>query len=72
MALHDDRVRLKDYQSSKLQLSPLGEALLRAEDDIVHHRAVRFWWGGTKVTNTSLWRWDEPKSALYLSQSPRA
>ncbi len=69
MALHDDRARLKDYQSSPLQLSPFGQALLRGEDDIVRHRLVRFWWGGTKVTDTTLWRWDESRSMLDFSAS---
>jgi hypothetical protein len=70
MALHDDQARLKNYQASELQLSPLGKALLRSEEDIVRNRAVRFWWGGTKVTHTSLWRWDEATSTLSLSHAP--
>jgi hypothetical protein len=56
MALHKDSARLKEYQLSELKLSPFGEALLRGEEDFGRTRAVRFWWGGTKVTSTRLWR----------------
>jgi len=69
MALHDDSARFKEYQLSELKLSPFGEALLRGEEDFVRTRAVRFWWGGTKVTSTRLWRWDEPTSSLSLSRA---
>jgi len=70
MALHDDPARLEQYQLSELRLSPFGEALLRGEEDFVRTRAVRFWWGGTKVTHERLWRWDGPTSTLSLSQAP--
>lgn len=70
MALHDDSARRKRYQLSELQLTPFGEALLRGEEDIVRNRAVRFWWGGTKVTHMRLWRWDELTSTLSLSRMP--
>ena len=66
-ALHDDSVRWKHYNHSALRLSPFGAALLHGEDDIVRHRPVSFWWGGTKLTNERLWRWDESTSTL-LSQ----
>lgn len=70
MALHDDSARLKDYRLSELKLTPFGEAVLRGEEDFVRTRAVRFWWGGTKVTQMRLWRWDEPTSTLRLSRAP--
>ena len=69
MALHDDSARLREYQLSELKLSPFGEALMRGEEDFVRTRAGRFWWGGTKVTSTRLWRWDEPTSSLSLSRA---
>jgi len=70
LALHGDLARLKAYQLSELRVTSFGEALLRGEADIIPTRAVRFWWGGTKVTRTRLWRWDESTNSLSLSGMP--
>jgi hypothetical protein len=68
MALHDDRCRMERYRQSKLSLSELGRALVENRDDFSQHNSIRRWWGGTKLTNDHLWRWDAAENALI---SPR-
>ena len=64
MALHNDRARYKRYSESKLGLTPLGYAILAQTDDFAHHNPIRRWWGGTKLTNKNLWRWDPNNKVL--------
>jgi hypothetical protein len=64
MELHDDRERRKRYNKSKLALTPLGCAVLAQTDDFARHNPIRRWWGGTKLTNKHLWRWDTDNKAL--------
>ena len=64
MILHDDSQRWRRYHQSALRLTPLGEALLRGEDDLGRHRPSRFWWGGTKLTPEQPWRWDAALGTL--------
>jgi hypothetical protein len=60
----DDRARRKRYNKSKLALTPLGYAILAQTDDFARHNPIRRWWGGTKLTNKHLWRWDSDNKAL--------
>ena len=64
MQLHDDRARHKRYNKSKLALTPLGYAILAQTDDFARHSPIRRWWGGTKLTNKNLWRWDSDNKTL--------
>ena len=64
MELHDDGERLKRYRNSKLSLTPLGNRILAHTDDFARHNTIRRWWGGTKLTNKHLWRWDQDNQVL--------
>lgn len=64
MELHDDRARHTRYFKSKLALTPLGYAILAQTDDFARHNPIRRWWGGTKLTNAHLWRWDPDNQVL--------
>jgi hypothetical protein len=62
--LHDDRERHKRYNNSKLLLTSLGNRILAHTDDFARHNPIRRWWGGTKLTNKNLWRWDQDNHVL--------
>ena len=38
--------------------SPRWEAILAGTEDFSHHNPIDRWWGGTRLTNDRLWRWD--------------
>jgi hypothetical protein len=63
-ALHDDKVRYERYKRSSLSLSDFGHALLAGEDDFARHNRVDRWWGGTRLTNERLWRWNSDTKTL--------
>jgi hypothetical protein len=69
LAMHDDRDRLERYRRSKLKLTALGEAILAGAEDFSRHNPIRRWWGGTKLTNDHLWRWDPANRALIAPSS---
>jgi hypothetical protein len=56
--MHDDRSRHQRYKESALSLTALGKAILANTEDFSQHNPISRWWGGTKLTNDSLWRWD--------------
>jgi len=62
--LHADESRHTRYKQSKLSLTALGEAVLALADDFSLHNPIHRWWGGTKLTNDNLWRWDVAGRAL--------
>lgn len=64
MAMHEDRNRHERYQRSKLNLSPLGKAVLARTEDFSLHNPIRRWWGGTELNNHRFWRWDAANRAL--------
>jgi hypothetical protein len=64
LELHDDRARHRRYLKSKLTLTPLGYAVLAQTDDFARHNSISRWWGGTKLTNKRLWRWDQDNKVL--------
>jgi len=68
MAMHNDCPRFERYKRSKLSLSELGRALVENRDDCSRHNSIHRWWGGTKLTNDCLWRWDVENKTLI---SPR-
>ncbi len=66
--MHDDRARRRRYMKSKLALTPLGYAILGQVDDFARHNPIDRWWGGTKLSNKKLWRWDPDNKVL---EAPR-
>jgi hypothetical protein len=62
--MHDDRDRFERYKQSKLQLTPLGNAILAGTEDFSRHNPIHRWWGGTELINNRLWRWDPTSRAL--------
>ncbi|TMJ57395.1 MAG: hypothetical protein E6G82_16375 [Alphaproteobacteria bacterium] len=64
MAIHEDRNRHERYQRSKLNLTPLGKAVLARTEDFSLHNPIHRWWGGTELNNHRLWRWDAANRAL--------
>jgi len=58
MQMHDDRSRHERYKRSRLSLTALGEAIVARTEDFSRHNPISRWWGGTRLTNDSLWRWD--------------
>ncbi|MEZ5828193.1 MAG: hypothetical protein R3D01_07275 [Hyphomicrobiales bacterium] len=48
----------KAYLTSRLNLTSLGKAVLAGGADWTEHHEVDRWWGGTRLTEDSLWRWD--------------
>jgi hypothetical protein len=64
LELHDDPVRFEQYKRSKLSLSVLGRALLERQEDFSRHNRIDRWWGGTRLTNNRLWRWDAVNHSL--------
>ena len=64
LEMHDDRARRRRYLKSKLALTPLGYAILAQTGDFARHNPINRWWGGTKLTNKRLWRWDSDNKVL--------
>jgi hypothetical protein len=58
LEMHKDRHRHERYRQSRLSLTALGKAVLARADDFSLHNPIDRWWGGTKLTNDRLWRWD--------------
>jgi hypothetical protein len=58
LAMHDERERYERYKESRLSLTALGKAILAGTEDFSRHNPIDRWWGGTRLTNDRLWRWD--------------
>jgi hypothetical protein len=56
--LHDLASRFDGYKSRQFSLTSLGKAILAGTDDFSRHNPIDRWWGGTHLTNDSLWRWE--------------
>jgi len=52
------RGRLKAYQRSELSLTEFGKAIVAHKEDFSLHNPIDRWWGGTRLTNDRLWRWN--------------
>jgi hypothetical protein len=52
-----------------LNLTEFGRAVLARSDDFSRRNPIRRWWGGTKLTNECLWRWDPQNRALIDPQA---
>lgn len=54
----------KAYLSSELRLTALGKKVLAGEEDYLRHIAVEGWFGGTRLADGDVWRWDQEKARL--------
>jgi hypothetical protein len=61
----DEALRSKDYRDredafrrSELSLTEFGKAILAHKEDFSRYNPIDRWWGGTRLTNSRLWRWD--------------
>ncbi|HEY5128037.1 MAG TPA: hypothetical protein VIJ35_12235 [Bradyrhizobium sp.] len=55
---HNGRLRQERYVKSRISLTPLGKSILTWKEDFSRHNPISRWWGGTRLTNDNLWRWD--------------
>ena len=46
------------YLRSRLSLTQFGKAVVAHQEDFSRHNPIDRWWGGTRLTNDNLWRWD--------------
>jgi hypothetical protein len=58
LEMHNERERYERYKESRLLLTALGKAILAGTEDFSRHNPIDRWWGGTRLTNERLWRWD--------------
>jgi hypothetical protein len=64
----DDELRVLDkeshrerdaaYKRSRLSLTDFGRAIVAHKEDFSRHNPIDRWWGGTRLTNDNLWRWN--------------
>jgi hypothetical protein len=52
------RDRHAAYLRSRLSLTDFGKAVVAHKEDFSRHNPIDRWWGGTRLTNDRLWRWD--------------
>src|SRR5450432_2249447 len=52
------RGRLPAYHRSRLSLTEFGKAIVARKEDFSRHNPIDRWWGGTRLTNDRLWRWN--------------
>jgi hypothetical protein len=52
------RDRQTAYHRSELSLTKFGKSILAHKEDFSRHNPIDRWWGGTRLTNDRLWRWD--------------
>jgi hypothetical protein len=50
--------RLDAYRRSELSLTEFGRAVVAHKEDFSRHNPIDRWWGGTRLTNDRLWRWN--------------
>ncbi len=58
LAMHDNKEQFARYNKCNIALSQLGKRLAAGQDDLSNHNSICRWWGGTRLSNQSLWRWD--------------
>ncbi len=52
------RDRVPAYRRSRLSLTEFGEAIVAHKEDFSRHNPIDRWWGGTRLTNDRLCRWN--------------
>jgi hypothetical protein len=43
---------------SRFSLTEFGKAVIAHKEDFSRHNPIDRWWGGTRLTNDNLWRWN--------------
>jgi hypothetical protein len=56
--MDNQRDRYEQFKKSRMTLTELGKAILVQADDFSRHNPIDRWWGGTRLTNDRLWRWN--------------
>ena len=64
LELHADKDRLAAFWKSTLTFTPFGAALSLGRENSARHNSIDRWWGGTRITNADLWRWNSATSEL--------
>ncbi len=54
----------RDYLESRLSLTDFGLQVLAGAEDYAARARIDRWFGGTHLTNDTLWRWDDEKQRL--------
>lgn len=54
----DYRGRDEAYKRSRLSLTEFGKAIVAYKEDFSRHNPIDRWWGGTRLINDCLWRWN--------------
>jgi hypothetical protein len=52
------RERVEAYRRSRLTLTEFGKSVVAHQEDFSRYNPIGRWWGGTKLSNDGLWRWD--------------
>jgi hypothetical protein len=52
------RFRIEAFRRSRVSLTEFGRAVLAYKEDFSRHNSIDRWWGGTRLTNRRLWRWN--------------
>jgi hypothetical protein len=52
------RDRHEAYLCSRVSLTEFGKAIVAHKEDFSRHNPIDRWWGGTRLTNDRLWRWN--------------
>ena len=64
---HGDLDRHRRFLESRLTLTDFGRDLLAGKADFAQENKIDRYWGGTRLTNDTLWRWDSERRRLKLS-----
>jgi hypothetical protein len=51
-------------EGEMLAVTDMGRAVLDEREDRIRVNGIHRWWGGTRLTAESLWRWDADRRAL--------
>jgi hypothetical protein len=54
----NDALRDEAFRRSRLSLTEFGKAIVASKEDFSRHNPIDRWWGGTRLTNDRLWRWN--------------
>ncbi|MEG6509664.1 hypothetical protein V6C03_11880 [Methyloligella sp. 2.7D] len=60
----DDATATQVYLQSTVELTEFGKAVLAAEEDRYAENTMDRWWGGTRLTDENLWRWNADSRSL--------
>jgi len=55
------------YHNAAFRVTDEGEATLAGKTDFVDRNGIDHWFGGAHLTNSNVWRWDEPNQTVIRS-----